>query len=171
MNRFFNISAVAVLIGLASFWLFSTCQNDDNGEVVEPYPEDLPVVESITYTDLLGCFDSGVEEKTATVPDQFDEIDKISEPATVRIVIDPSILVAKVSNYVYGNNVNQYCGNLNIESRLAGYIGLLKPHILRYPGGLHSNEFFWSSDARANLPDDLPDITSIKRSTRMDNRK
>jgi hypothetical protein len=117
----------------------------------------LPVVEEVAYTNMLGCFTSGVEVKTATIPVEYDEIEKPSQPSTVRIVVDPSIAVAKVSKYVYGNNVNQYCGKLNIEPRLVGYLKLLKPQILRYPGGLHSNEFFWNSDTRANLPDDLPE--------------
>lgn len=145
------------LIGLLFLGMLGSCTKDNAGEVEEPYPDDLPVVPEITFTNLLGCFSSGTEEKTATIPEHYEEIDKPSEPATVRIVIDPSIMVAKVSKYVYGNNVNQYCGKLNIESKLVNYISLLKPHILRYPGGLHSNEFFWSSDTRANLPDDLPD--------------
>ncbi|HJX72497.1 MAG TPA: hypothetical protein VJ346_11105 [Bacteroidales bacterium] len=155
MRIFFNLSGKYALIGL--FLLFFSCKKEDDGEVAEVYPDDLPVVQEITFTNLLGCFSSGIEEKTATIPAQYDEIDKPIMTATVRVVIDPSILVAQVSKYIYGNNVNQYCGKLNIETKLVGYLNILKPHILRYPGGLHSNEFFWNSDTRANLPDDLPE--------------
>jgi hypothetical protein len=141
----------------SAFVIFSglvACDKPDTG--FEPYPDDLPQVPDVPYTSILGCFSAGIEEKTATVPDTYDEIGLLADSSTARVVIDPEVVVAEVSKFVYGNNVNQYCGDYNLVTHLADYVSLLNPHILRYPGGLHSNEYFWSAQGRANLPSDLP---------------
>jgi hypothetical protein len=131
-----------------------SCEKPDTR--FEPYPDNLPQVPDIVYMNSLGCFNQGIEEKIATIPDSYDDLDKVTDSSTVRVVIDPTVLVAEVSKFIYGNNVNQYCGDFNYITSLADYVKLLDPHILRYPGGLHSNEFFWNANGRANLPPDLP---------------
>lgn len=129
---------------------------EKNEEQPEPYPEDLPVIQPFEFTNKLGCFEVGVEDRIAELPDSYEEIIILNDTATARVVIDPDILVANVSKYIYGNNVNQYSGNLNYFTKFVDYLKLLNTHILRYPGGLHSNEFFWNAHGRAELPDDLP---------------
>jgi hypothetical protein len=142
------LPAVLAIIGTIA------CEKPDNQ--YEPYPDDLPQVENVVYTNLLGCFNQGIEEKIATILDGYDIPDKVTDSSTVRVVIDPTVVVADVSKFVYGNNVNQYCGDFNYITHLTDYVKLLNPHILRYPGGLHSNEFFWNAQGKSNLPSDLP---------------
>lgn len=131
-------------------------KNDGRPEPYPAYPDDLPQVTDVNFTNILGCFIDGVEEKTALIPGAYDAMDGIADSSTVRVVLDPTRVISEVSKFVYGNNVNQYCGDFKFITHLSEYITLLNPHILRYPGGLHSNEFFWNAHGRANLPDDLP---------------
>jgi hypothetical protein len=157
MNRVIYIIGKLLLTGYIGLIFFNSCKKNEKVSF-EPYPDDLPLVKDTISPDLLGCFAAGVEEKAAVIPALYDDIPKLADTVsrTVRIVLDPTIVLAKVSKYVYGNNVNQYNGNFNSFSMLVDRLNLLNPHILRYPGGLHSNEFFWNANGKDGLPNDLP---------------
>ncbi|MBN2519067.1 MAG: T9SS type A sorting domain-containing protein [Bacteroidales bacterium] len=114
------------------------------------------------YSQKSNCFLDFTEPKNAVIPD-YETVEIPANSAEVNIKIDFSDTLAKVSKYIYGTNANQYTGNYNNETKLINYIKLLSPNIIRYPGGLHSNEYFWStgydwSTGYINLPEDIPDL-------------
>lgn len=78
------------------------------------------------------------------------------EGATALVVVNPKDTLAKVSKYIYGNNANIYTTQMVNHPTWIQYIRMLSPHILRYPGGNISNQFFWNRPLDAR-PEDVPD--------------
>ncbi|MFC2138487.1 carbohydrate-binding protein, partial [Bacteroidota bacterium] len=101
-----------------------------------------------------GFFLEDWESKTAIVP-EFTSAGKPTETATSTINIDIDDRINKVPKYVYGNNAITWAGKLHENPTLVNNIQNLYPHVLRWPGGNLSNEYFWnrSSDER---PEDIP---------------
>lgn len=98
--------------------------------------------------------------KTAEIP-PFTDFPKPSGPALVTVNVDISDTVSAVSKFIYGTNANIYSGRYNTQTALVNHLKLLKSNVIRYPGGLHSNEYFWnahrnSNGTYVNLPNDLP---------------
>ena len=77
------------------------------------------------------------------------------EIATATILVDFSNKITKVSKYVYGNNGIGWAGKMNNDDVLMRNIRNLNPHILRWPGGNLSNEYFWDA-AEGKGPSDIP---------------
>jgi len=78
-----------------------------------------------------------------------------SEPATATVTVDFNNRITKVSKYVYGNNGVGWAGKMNTDVGLMKNIRNLNPHILRWPGGNLSNEYFWDA-AEGKGPADIP---------------
>ena len=77
------------------------------------------------------------------------------ETATATVTVDFNTKITKVSKYVYGNNGIGWAGKMNTDDALMRNIRNLNPHILRWPGGNLSNEYFWDA-AEGKGPSDLP---------------
>jgi hypothetical protein len=121
-----------------------------------------------------GIFVQNQSPKVMAIP-PFEEVSMpvSKEGVTLKIAIKDTL--ATISKYIYGTNANQYSGTLNQETKLIEYLKKLQPNLIRYPGGLHSDEFFWNvewdwnlknPDGKTagwykNLPKDLP-IKMIK---------
>ena len=99
-------------------------------------------------------FPDGNEPKKAN-PLAFVDIAPAVAAPTVNVTVFPSAAIAVVSKYIYGNNANVYMSQMVTEADLMGYIRLLSPHVIRYPGGNLSNLFFWNA-APGELPCDVP---------------
>lgn len=120
--------------------------------------------------ELQAAFLEAAAPKIATIP-SFINMIKPANAATVNITVNAKDTVAQVSKYIYGTNANQYSGNYANEPKLIKHIKQLNPGIIRYPGGLHSDGFFWdvewdwnlktpqgqSGGWFKNLPSDVPD--------------
>jgi len=78
------------------------------------------------------------------------------EGCTALVVVNAKDTLAKVSKYIYGNNANIYTTQMITQPTWIQYIRMLSPHILRYPGGNISNQFFWNAE-RGCPPNDVPD--------------
>ncbi|MDJ1470422.1 T9SS type A sorting domain-containing protein [Xanthocytophaga flava] len=105
---------------------------------------------NVTAQNTAGVFLHNFKNKTATAP-AYEVINfPQGTPASV-FTIDFADTVAKVSDYIYGTNANQYSGTYNQEAKLVDYIQKLNPQIIRYPGGLHSDEYFWNVEWDWNL--------------------
>jgi hypothetical protein len=79
---------------------------------------------------------------------------------TVFITVDVNNKITKVSKYVFGNNAIPWAGKLNTRATLMKDIKNLNPHILRWPGGNLSNEYFWDA-SETNAPTDIPPTLKI----------
>ncbi len=108
---------------------------------------------NIKAQDTQGFFLDDWEPRSITSPSYTDTVQAIGATPTV-ITIDYTDTIARVSKYVYGNNANPYSGIMNKDNTLLKYINDLNPHILRWPGGNLSQEYFWN---RSTRPSDIPD--------------
>lgn len=125
-----------------------------------------------------GVFTQNLSPKTLNIS-KYTEVPMPTQAATVLVKVSPGDTLAPVSPYLFGTNANQYVGNLNKEPLIVEYLQKLKPNIIRYPGGLHSDGFFWNvewdwnlrnPEGRTggwfkNLPNDLPDQIIVSGKT------
>ena len=120
----------------------------------------LPVMLALAISDFSngqdaqGFFADDFKLKKAVIPDYEDMRQPEINPA-VAITVNFQDTVAKVLNYIYGNNANVYMTQMITEPELINHIRLLNPNVLRYPGGNLSNLFFWNAK-RKKLPADVP---------------
>ena len=77
------------------------------------------------------------EPKTIETPLEFTMVEMTESNASVTVEIDYSDTIAKVSQFIYGTNANQYASMASNQTNLNAYMRLLSPSIIRYPGGLH----------------------------------
>ena len=104
--------------------------------------------------DSQGFFADDFDLKIARIPD-YEDTDQPDIKPTVSINVNFNDTVAKVLNYIYGNNANVYMTQIITQPELINHIKLLNPHVLRYPGGNLSNLFFWNAKHK-RLPEDVP---------------
>ena len=101
-----------------------------------------------------GFFLDAWEEKSAEVP-EYRLVTKPGTTASVAISVDMDHPLYKVPNYIYGNNAVCWGGNMNEHATVMTDINNLNPHVLRWPGGNLSNNYFWNLTADKR-PDDIP---------------
>ncbi|MGC9343562.1 MAG: T9SS type A sorting domain-containing protein [Bacteroidales bacterium] len=101
-----------------------------------------------------GFFLDDWQEKTAEIP-QYEEMTKPTTAPTFTITADFDQKLRKVPKYVYGNNAVTWNNEIRYNATAVKDINNLNPHVLRFPGGNLSNEFFWNlSDGQR--PSDIP---------------
>ena len=107
-----------------------------------------------------GFFLDDWQEKAAEIP-TYTLKAKTENPVTVQVNVDMQQKLHQVPDYIYGNNAVTWGGNMNEFPVLLTDINNLNPHVLRWPGGNLSQDYFWnrSSDQR---PDDVPDNQHIQ---------
>jgi hypothetical protein len=94
--------------------------------------------------ETIGFFNDDWEQKTIVLP-SYQNISAPSAAANVNVTVNFNDTITKVSKYVYGTNVNIYSGNMVTEIDWLDDINNLNPHIMRFPGGSLSDEYFWNS--------------------------
>lgn len=101
-----------------------------------------------------GFFIDDWQPKQVVIPN-FTEVTKPLADADVKVTLNLLDTITKVSPYVFGNNANTYSTVMWDNPGLVNHIKDLNPHVLRYPGGNLSNEFFWDLPANKR-PSDIP---------------
>lgn len=102
------------------------------------------------------------QDKEADLPPQEAYYKPDAQP-TVTVRVDAQDTLARVSRYLYGNNINPYIGDIHQEETLIEYVTRLSPNVIRLPGGNLSNVFFWDAspgDLPPGVPDSLVDGSS-----------
>ncbi len=95
------------------------------------------------------------QPKEATIP-EHESYDEPGGPAGVTVRVQTEDTLARVSRYLYGNNINPYIGDIHQEETLIEHVTRLSPNVIRLPGGNLSNVFFWNASP-GNLPPGVPD--------------
>ena len=90
-----------------------------------------------------GFFLDDWQERTAVLPD-YEWKDKPTDASTVLIKAALGQALKKVPTYLYGNNAVTWGGNMNEHATIMTDINHLNPHVLRWPGGNLSQEYFWN---------------------------
>ncbi len=111
---------------------------------------------TIFAQDTQGFFLNNQHPGKAIIP-SFKKIKTTAAKATINIEVNVADTIATVSKYLFGNNTNQWMGQIVTEPVLLNHLKTLSPNILRYPGGNISNIFFWDAGP-TSFPKDLPDV-------------
>jgi hypothetical protein len=106
-----------------------------------------------------GFFLDNWQPKTCITPDYVEAQQPVAS-ATVNIAVDFNSKIAKVSQYLYGNNSVPWSGKMNTDPVLTKNIQNLSPNILRCPGGSLSDTYFWDA-TEGKVPTDIPSTISI----------
>ena len=104
------------------------------------------------------CFLQDYSPKYAAVP-PYEDMDKDTKTPTVIVTVDGSDTLGEISNYVFGNAVAVWVGTDVNNPTLMGYLAMLNPTLIRYPGGSWSDIFFWNGNP-GDLPDSIYDATN-----------
>jgi hypothetical protein len=101
-----------------------------------------------------GFFLDDWQEKTAEIP-EYQEMNKPATDPGFTLTADFNNKLRKVPRYIYGNNAVTWNNEIRFNATAMKDINNLNPHVLRFPGGNLSNEFFWNlSDGQR--PSDIP---------------
>lgn len=106
------------------------------------------------YAQYPGFFLDDWQEKTAQIP-VFAETEKPAADPVVIVTVDPGQVIGKVPRYIYGNNAVNWDNGLRSSNTAMNDIRNLNPHVLRWPGGNLSNNYFWNVSS-GNRPADIP---------------
>ncbi|UCH13951.1 MAG: alpha-L-arabinofuranosidase [Bacteroidales bacterium] len=114
----------------------------------------MTITDLCTGQDTQGFFADDFKPKEAVIPESKEISGPVTDPG-VSITVNFQDTVARVLDYIYGNNANVYMTQMISQPELINHIRLLNPNLLRYPGGNLSNMFFWNAKRR-KLPADVP---------------
>ena len=146
-----------MLAGVICIISFYSCKKSINnagggGGGIIPPPKDTTVI--ITppvdpaIANSIGFFLNDWQPKTFTAPYYKDTA--ISSSTTYTVTVNPSAVITKVPQSIFGNNANLWMTQIVTETSLMTDITNLHPHIIRFPGGSISDVFFWN--APKNIP-------------------
>jgi hypothetical protein len=107
-----------------------------------------------------GFFLDDWQPLSTTSPGYINTAQTTATP-TVTVTVDMNNVLTKVSKYVFGNNAINWAGKMNTVTSLVKNINNLNPHILRWPGGNLSNEYFWDA-VEGKGPTDIPPTMKIE---------
>ncbi|MBK7103724.1 MAG: T9SS type A sorting domain-containing protein [Ignavibacteriae bacterium] len=100
------------------------------------------------------------EPKEIESPNYFTNVEKPSGIIDFVVTVDFGDTITKIPKYIYGNNANTYSTIMWDNAKVVNNLRNLNPHILRYPGGNLSNEYFWDR-APNNKPSDIPNDVNV----------
>lgn len=106
-------------------------------------------------TNLQGFFLDGWTPKSVAIS-AFDTVPQTTDSVTVNVMVDADSVLTRVSQYVYGHNAAGWSGKMEQSSLLVNNVKALAPHVIRWPGGNLSNEYFWNATSQLSCPKDLP---------------
>ncbi|MCX7985099.1 MAG: T9SS type A sorting domain-containing protein [Bacteroidetes bacterium] len=99
------------------------------------------------------CFLEDFSPKYTTAPPYINATKPTASP-NVTITINGRDTLGKVSPYLFGNAVAVWVGQNVNNSTVVGYLQMLRPTLIRFPGGSWSDIYFWNE-----YPNDIPDST------------
>lgn len=106
-----------------------------------------PVDTSIASS--IGFFLDDWQPKVFSIPAATDEGATATGDPTDTINIDLNKVITKVPKHIFGNNANQWMGQIVDQPALMGYLKDLNTGVMRFPGGSISDVYFWNAPVNA----------------------
>jgi hypothetical protein len=135
--------------------LFSTsCKKDEDPEPTpDPTPDPKPeaVLDSLyrpvdpSIAASIGFFLDEWTPKAFTIPASSDEGTITDSSPTDTVNIDLNKVITKIPAYIFGNNANQWMGQIADQPALMGFLKDLNTGVMRFPGGSISDVYFWNA--------------------------
>ena len=113
------------------------------------------VLNIVTNAQDPGFFLNDWQEKTVVFP-EHEKVEKSVNEATIYIKVDTGQVLHKVPTYIYGNNAVTWDNGMSKNATAMKDLINLNPHVLRWPGGNLSNNYFWNLSP-GQRPTDIPD--------------
>ncbi len=141
---------VSLIIG------FIACQKSKPGTPPPPPPPPvdttLDPAEDPAVANTIGFFLDDWQGRTFTAP-AYNET-AIATAAAVTVTINASEIITKIPLSSFGNNAVWWMGSMTAQATTD--VKNLHPHIIRFPGGNASNNYFWNA-LQDQKPADVPD--------------
>lgn len=112
-------------------------------------------------TELQAIFLEGWQPKTIEVT-AYDTVPQTTQPPGVTVTVDAGTVLTRVPPQVYGHNAAAWGGKLDLSPLAVTNITHLNPHVIRWPGGSMSNDYFWAAKGKDTRPKDLPPTYEFK---------
>jgi hypothetical protein len=149
VHTFLVVVVMCILLG-------TSCQHDPDPEPepepVLPGPSKPTVVLDTIYRPVdpalaasIGFFLSDWQPKMFIPPASGDAGTAATGNPTDTINIDLNKVITKVPKYIFGNNANQWMGQIADQPALMGYLKDLNTNVMRFPGGSISDVYFWNA--------------------------
>lgn len=130
-----------------------SCRHDEDPE---PAPEPVDPVPGIVLDSLyrpvdpsiaasIGFFLDEWQPRAFTIPASSDEGAVANGDPTDTINIDLNKVITKIPKYIFGNNANQWMGQIADQPALMGFLKDLNTGVMRFPGGSISDVYFWNA--------------------------
>lgn len=107
----------------------------------------------LMYSQPANCFLEDFYPKYTVAPPYVDAQKPTATPS-VTVTINGNDTLGKVSPYLFGNAVAVWVGENVNNPTVVGYLQMLQPTLIRFPGGSWSDIYFWNE-----YPGDIPDST------------
>jgi hypothetical protein len=134
------------------FLMFSCSKDGSKEQQPEPLAEVKAVEDPVTESTI-GFFLENWQPKTFTAPAYTDE--NVPATASTIVTVDASSVITKIPVSIFGQNANTW---MSVPTpKAVTDLKNLNPHILRFPGGNLSNNYFWNAEQDKH-PSDVPDF-------------
>ncbi|MFP5082081.1 alpha-L-arabinofuranosidase [Pedobacter sp. JCM 36344] len=155
-----NPASKSILIYTGCLLILFTSFSCKKDKKIEEIPTPLPPVEEVVtvvpvndpgIAKTMGFFVDDWQSKTFTAPAFVDGTLPASTSNT--ITVDASSIITKIPQSTFGQNAVWWMGRPSAQAITD--VKNLHPHIIRFPGGNSSNNYFWNAEQDV-LPADVP---------------
>lgn len=149
-KRMKNTLTVLSLLQMCLVMMAGSCQTKNDLTPVTPTQPDSPKLDTLynpvdpSVAPSIGFFLDDWQPKSFVVPASTDASATTATP-TDTINVDLNKVITKVPKYLFGNNANQWMGQIADQTSLMQYLTDLNPNVIRFPGGSISDVYFWNS--------------------------
>ncbi|HUW93530.1 MAG TPA: glycosyl hydrolase [Bacteroidales bacterium] len=117
-----------------------------------PDLKNYPLVDNSMYPQ--GFFLDSWQPKS-TVSPEYKDVQQATDPVTVAVTVDFHDTLAKVPEYLFGDNANLWTGTMSDNKPLMKHVADRNSGVIRGPGGSISDVFFWNRNVNQR-PVDIP---------------
>jgi hypothetical protein len=142
--RLWNLPVMLVMLA---------CSKDDQLPKNPDPVTNVVAVEDPAVESTIGFFLDNWQPKTFTAPPYTEE--NVPDAATAIVTVDASSIITKIPVAIFGQNANTWMGVPGTKASTD--LKNLNPHIIRFPGGNLSNNYFWNAQQDKH-PADLPEF-------------
>ena len=115
----------------------------------------------------IGFFMDSWQPRTFVVPASTSTATTAAPGAgTATVTIDADSVITRIPPSVFGHNANTWMGTMINQPTLITNLTNLNPHVIRWPAGSGSDEYFWDRGPGQwppDVPDLLPDANGKKK--------
>ncbi|HEY4156191.1 MAG TPA: alpha-L-arabinofuranosidase, partial [Puia sp.] len=154
MNTLLSIARLFPFCAICLSLAMGSCRKSPSASTSDPGAGDTSTITPPVEPPLANTVGFFLDDWTpATFSPPFFEDVQVSGTATNTVTVDPSAIITKIPQPVFGQNAVFWLGPADAEPLFMNPLKNLQPHILRFPGGSASDAYFWNAPQGINPPD------------------